>query len=82
MAGEPDSGPCRGGSRTPPSAEVPRRTAPRGIQETVSHVSAHFDDNDLVGRALRRVVNKGAPEETLEFTAALIRLLREPNRPE
>ena len=82
MAGEPDSGPCRRGSGTPPSGEVPRRSGPRGIQETVAHVSAHIEDNDLVGRALRRVVNKGSPEEILEFTAALIRLLREPNRPE
>lgn len=47
------------------------------IQAVVSYVSERIDDDNAIGRALRRVVHKGTMGEVAGFTAALVDLLRE-----
>ena len=49
-----------------------------GLQAVLSYVEEHIDNDARVGRALRRVVNKGTPGEIHEFAGKLIDLLRRP----
>ena len=46
------------------------------IREVVSYMKEHIDDDQVVGRALRRVVQKGTTGDVAGFTAALVDLLR------
>ena len=55
----------------------PEQEAAHDIQEVVSYVRAHIQDDRIVGRALRRVVLKGTASEIAGFTAALVDLLRD-----
>ena len=51
--------------------------AAHDIQEVVSYVREHIQDDRIIGRALRRVVLKGTAGEIAAFTAALVDLLRD-----
>ena len=64
--------------RKPPSEhDVPRvRTGSQDIRDVVAYVEKHIDDDQAVGRALRRVVRKGTTGQVAAFNAALIDLLR------
>ena len=64
--------------RKPPSEhDVPRvRTGTHDIRDVVAYVEKHIDDDQVVGRALRRVVRKGTTGQVAAFSAALIDLLR------
>ena len=46
------------------------------IRDVVAYVEKHIDDDQAVGRALRRVVRKGTTGQVAAFNAALIDLLR------
>ena len=48
------------------------------LQAVLSYVEEHIDNDARVGRALRRVVSKGAPAEIHEFAGKLIDLFRHP----
>ena len=68
--------------RATPNATA--KTSPRSSQDTdlnlpqaLSYLVEHKDDDEKVGKALRRVVNKGTMGEIAAFTAALIDHLRE-----
>ena len=64
--------------RKPPSEHnVPGvRTDTHDIRDVVAYVEKHIDDDQVVGRALRRVVRKGTTGQVAAFNAALIDLLR------
>lgn len=55
----------------------PEQEAAHDIQEVVSYVREHIQDDRIIGRALRRVVLKGTASEIAGFTAALVDLLRD-----
>ena len=62
--------------------DAPRaRTGDHDIRKVVSYVEEHIDDDQAVGRALRRVVRKGTTGEIAGFSAALIDLLRSHSEP-
>ena len=63
----------RGAERRKP----PRvRTDTHDIRDVVAYVAKHIDDDQAVGKALRRVVRKGTTGQVAAFNAALIDLLR------
>ena len=65
------------GRKPPSERDVPRvRTDTHDIREVVAYVEKHIDDDQVVGRALRRVVRKGTTGQVAAFIAALIDLLR------
>ena len=51
---------------------------PLDLQKALDYVRQHKDDDRIVGRALRRLVNEGSLGEIAAFTASLIELLRQP----
>ena len=64
--------------RKPPGEhDLPRvRSDTHDIRDVVAYVEKHIDDDQAVGRALRRVVRKGTTGQVAAFNAALIDLLR------
>ena len=65
------------GEKPPSEHDVPRvRTGTQDIRDVVAYVEKHIDDDQAVGRALRRVVRKGTTGQVAAFNAALIDLLR------
>lgn len=69
-------------SQTPGEHDVPRvRAGTHDIRDVVSYVEKHIDDDRAVGRALRRVVQKGTTGQVAAFNAALIDLLRSRSGP-
>ena len=64
--------------RKPPGEhDLPRvRSGTHDIRDVVAYVEKHIDDDQAVGRALRRVVRKGTTGQVAAFNAALIDLLR------
>lgn len=61
--------------RPPETASGPK---PLDLQGAVGYVTMHKDDDEQIGKALRRVVHQGTPEEVAGFTAALVKLLQQP----
>ena len=62
--------------------EAPNQDETHDVQDVVSYVEKHINEDLVVGRALRRVVHKGTMGEIAAFNAALIDLLRRsPPRP-
>ena len=65
------------GRKPPGEHDLPRvRTDTHDIRDVVAYVEKHIDDDQIVGRALRRVVRKGTTGQVAAFNAALIDLLR------
>ena len=65
------------GRKPPGEHDLPRmRTDTHDIRDVVAYVEKHIDDDQAVGRALRRVVRKGTTGQVAAFSAALIDLLR------
>ena len=65
------------GRKPPREHDLPRvRTDTHDIRDVVAYVEKHIDDDQVVGRALRRVVRKGTTGQVAAFSAALIDLLR------
>ncbi len=48
------------------------------LQAAVNYAKEHREDDERIGKALRRVANEGTPEEIAGFTAALVALIRQP----
>ncbi len=51
------------------------------IREVVSFLEQHIDDDRMVGRTLRRVVQKGTTADIAAFTAAVVRMLGQHSGP-
>ena len=49
-----------------------------GLQAAVKYVREHREDDERIGKALRRVASEGSPEEIAGFMAALVVLIRKP----
>lgn len=65
------------GRKPPSDHDLPRvRTDTQDVRDVVAYVEKHIDDDQVVGRALRRVVRKGTTGQIAAFSAALIDLLR------
>lgn len=47
------------------------------LQAAVNYVTEHREDDERIGKALRRVANEGTPGEIAGFAAALVALIRE-----
>ena len=61
-----------------PVPETLSEPKPLDLQGAVNYVAMHKDNNEKIGKALRKVANEGTPEEIAGFTAALIALIRQP----
>ena len=51
---------------------------PLDLQGAVDYVTMHKDNDESIGKALRKVVHQGTPGEVAGFTAALVALLQQP----
>ena len=58
-----------------PIARTSSQASTHTIQEVISYMERHIDDDKQVGRTLRRVVEKGTPADIAAFTAALVNML-------
>ena len=60
-----------------PESQVPSqaRTDDDKFELLLRYLEEHIDDDLWVGRALRRVVEKGTPSQAMEFLAAYLRLV-------
>lgn len=47
------------------------------LQAAVNYVTEHREDDERIGKAVRRVANEGTPGEIAGFAAALVALIRE-----
>ena len=59
-----------------PVPETPSGSKSLDLQTAVAYVQEHRYDDEKIGKALRKVVNEGTPEEIAGFTAALVALIR------
>ena len=65
-----------------PVADLPTQDTGVNLSQALAYLAEHKDDDEKVGKALRRVVNKGTMGEIAIFTAALIDYIREPKQVE
>lgn len=68
------------GSRQKEQARASRRSKGLDLRSALEFVAARRNDDRIVGRALRRVVNEGTPAEIAGFTSGLVDLLRQSER--
>ena len=61
-----------------PVPETASGSRPLDLQSAVKYVTEHKADDGKIGKALRKVVTEGTPEEIAGFTAALVALIRQP----
>lgn len=66
-----------GPSARPTQNERPATADKHDIRAVVTYAREHIQDDEAVGRALRRVVRKGSTGEIAGFLAALVDLLKE-----
>ena len=61
-----------------PVPETASGSRPLDLQSAVNYVTEHRDDDGKIGKALRKVVTEGTPDEVAGFTGALVALIRQP----
>ena len=66
-----------GSSDRPTQKEPPAPADKHDIRAVVTYAREHIQDDEALGRALRRVVRKGSTGEIAGFLAALVDLLKE-----
>ena len=72
------SSPDPGASRVPSRSDSTRVISPSELEAMIAHLRTHRMDDKIVGRAIRRVVNKCSPAQIGAFLAEAIECLREP----
>ena len=70
------SGRDAGASARPTQQEPQGPAEAHDVRAVVAYAREHIDDDEAVGRVLRRVVHKGTPGEIAGFVAALVDLLK------
>ena len=63
-----------------PEKEMASGSKSLDLQRAVDYVRKHRDDDQMVGKALRRVVSEGSIGEIAAFMASLIQILRQPGK--
>ena len=63
---------------TLPEKEMAQKSGSLNLKRAVDYVREHRDNDQIVGKALRRVVSEGSIGEIAVFTASLIDILQQP----
>ena len=69
----------RGRAPTRPVEGIGSSPDAHDIQDVVAYAREHVNDDETIGKVLRRVVRKGSAGQIAGFVAALVELLRESN---
>ena len=65
---------------TPPEKAMAPESKSLDLQRAVDYVREHREDDQMIGKALRRVVSEGSIGEIAAFTASLINILQQPGK--